>query len=1023
MLYLGTTGTGSSNLYNSGSTAATSMTVATLPANGVTVYARLSSNMSGTWEHDDYTFSEAGSTAPASLITPASGSQLTGSATSFSWTPGVGVTSYLFFLGSTGSGSSNLYNSGTTTATSLTVSGLPVNGTTVYARLFSTINGGYQIEDSTFTAAGTPAPISLIAPAPGSQFAASTMTFSWTPGSATAYQLSLGTSGSGSSNLFNSGSTTATSITASGLPASGVIVYARLSWAVGGVWQHTDYIFTEAGAAEPASMTAPSPGSQLGGSSSTFSWTPGVGATAYKLYLGTTGAGSSNLYNSGSTTANAATVSALPVNGEIIYARLSSNIDGSWPHVDYTFISAVPAALSAVSCGTVSFTGSGSGACTATLNNAAPNAGVKVSLASSSSSVTVPVSIMVAAGASSAPFTATVASVGTAQTVSLTASGGGSSSTVALQLNAAVPTLSVSTGSLAFGNQTVNTAVSQTVTLNSTGNMPVTVTSATLSGAGFTVSGASFPVTLNPAQSATLTVQFDPTLAGAAAGSLAFASNSSTGATTIVNLSGAGTVTLSALSCATSTFTGSGSDACTATLNAAAPTGGVAVTLVSSNSSVTVPASVMVAAGVTNASFTATVASVGTAQTATLTASAGGASSAVALQLNAANQTLTVSAASVAFGNQVVNTAVSQTVTLNSTGNMPVTVSSATVSGAGFTISGTSFPVTLNPAQSATLTVQFDPTSAGAATGSLTFASNSSTGASTVVSLSGTGTVTLSALSCATSTFTGSGSDACTATLSSAAPTGGVVVTLASSNSSVTVPASVTVSAGATIGTFNAAVASVSTSQTATLTATEAGGSMNFAVQLNAATSTLSVSSASVGFGDVNVNTPTTQSLTLTSTGSAAVTVSSAALSGAGFSVSGATFPVTLNAGQMATLEIEFDPATAGAATGTLIIASNSSTGATTAVSLTGTGEATTYQVNLSWVAPSSPSDPIAGYNVYRAASGSSMYQILNSSVESVISYVDTTVQGGLTYDYYVESVDGSGVASAPSSIVAMLIP
>ncbi|HEV2132925.1 MAG TPA: hypothetical protein VGR47_01555, partial [Terracidiphilus sp.] len=82
--------------------------------------------------------------------------------------------------------------------------------------------------------------------------------------------------------------------------------------------------------------------------------------------------------------------------------------------------------------------------------------------------------------------------------------------------------------------------------------------------------------------------------------------------------------TLSGLSCTTNTFTGSGSDTCTVTLSAGAGTGGLAVSFSSSNSAVTVPASVTVPAGATSAGFTATVSAVATAQNATLTASAGG---------------------------------------------------------------------------------------------------------------------------------------------------------------------------------------------------------------------------------------------------------------------------------------------------------------------------------------------------------------------------------------------------------------
>ena len=69
-----------------------------------------------------------------------------------------------------------------------------------------------------------------------------------------------------------------------------------------------------------------------------------------------------------------------------------------------------------------------------------------------------PATVVVPANASSAGFTATVSSVTTAQAVTLTASAGGVSKSFALQLNAAVPTLTISPGSLAFGNVTVNTS-------------------------------------------------------------------------------------------------------------------------------------------------------------------------------------------------------------------------------------------------------------------------------------------------------------------------------------------------------------------------------------------------------------------------------------------------------------------------------------------------------------------------------------------------------------------------------------
>jgi hypothetical protein len=188
-------------------------------------------------------------------------------------------------------------------------------------------------------------------------------------------------------------------------------------------------------------------------------------------------------------------------------------------------------------------------------------------------------------------------------------------------------------------------------------------------------------------------------------------------------------------------------------------------------------------------------------------------------------------------------------------------------------------------------------------------------------------------------------------------------------------------------------------------------------------TPTLSINATSVAFGDVTLNTPATQAVTLSSTGTAAVTVDSAVVTGTGFTMSAATIPVTLTPGQLITLSVEFDPTAAGAATGQLTVTSTSSTNGTAVIALTGTGTATSYAVDLSWTAPTTSTDPVVGYNVYRALSGSSTYQLLNSSVDTQTTYADSTVQDGEVYDYIVESVDDNGVESVPTSPVAVTIP
>ncbi len=106
---------------------------------------------------------------------------------------------------------------------------------------------------------------------------------------------------------------------------------------------------------------------------------------------------------------------------------------------------------------------------------------------------------------------------------------------------ALTPQLTVSASTLAFGSVTLNTASSKTLTLTSSGTAAVTVNSVGLSGAGFAIAGGSFPTVLNPGQTVTLQVSFDPTVAGAASGTITISSNSTSGSTNMVSLSGTGT--------------------------------------------------------------------------------------------------------------------------------------------------------------------------------------------------------------------------------------------------------------------------------------------------------------------------------------------------------------------------------------------------------------------------------------------------------------------------------------------------
>jgi len=97
---------------------------------------------------------------------------------------------------------------------------------------------------------------------------------------------------------------------------------------------------------------------------------------------------------------------------------------------------------------------------------------------------------------------------------------------------------------------------------------------------------------------------------------------------------------------------------------------------------------------------------------------------------------LTMSPATINFGNVVDGTSASQTGTLTATG-ASVTITSTNSNNPEFSVAGLSFPVTLAAGHSTNFTVSFSPQSSGAASETLTFSSNATSTPS--ASLSGTG--------------------------------------------------------------------------------------------------------------------------------------------------------------------------------------------------------------------------------------------------------------------------------------------
>ena len=394
-------------------------------------------------------------------------------------------------------------------------------------------------------------------------------------------------------------------------------------------------------------------------------------------------------------------------------------------------------ALAGLTCNDAIVTGSETDGCSVSLNAAAPSGGVTVALSSNNGAVSVPASVSVPAGASSATFAATIAGVSTAQTASITGTANGSAKSFGFQLSVAAPALTLSNTNVPFGAVIVGQTATSMVTLTSSGNAPVTISSINVAGSLFKATGVNTPFTLNPGQTAALTLQFYPDHTSSYTGTVTISSNAAQGAATI-NMTASGIPSLSGLTCNTQSYSAAGTDSCLVSLYGTAPETGFTVSLVSNNSSVVVPASVNVTPGAMSATFPASVTVVSSSQTATVTATAGGITKSLALQLVPSSAMLTANASTVPFGSVLVNSPAEQSITLSASGTSPVTISSVTITGAGFSVSGLTAPFTLNPGQSAVLNAQFTPTAAGSFSGQVSITSNSSAGAVSI-GLSGTG--------------------------------------------------------------------------------------------------------------------------------------------------------------------------------------------------------------------------------------------------------------------------------------------
>lgn len=562
---------------------------------------------------------------------------------------------------------------------------------------------------------------------------------------------------------------------------------------------------------------------------------------------------------------------------------------------------------------------------------------------------------------------------------------------------AVAPEVSVSPGSVNFGEVTVGSQGTDVVTITNSSGQPMIVSAVAVTGGDFDTTGLSLPLDIPSGASSEFRVQFTPQSPGNAVGSLAIVSNViptpqrlpllGTGVTRHLSMSPAsidfGELTAGRRTTRTLTVRNAGTAKVTITeIKAAGPGFEVSAP----------PLPLGLAAGQT-ATLEATFVPVeGDKATGSISVGSDASESLNSVPLTGKNTVgqLTASPPRVGFGSMPLGSTSTQAVVLTDTGTAAVNITNASVTGSGFSISGLQLPVTLQPGSSTSFNAVFDPNTAGNTTGSISLTSDAKksptsvtlTGMGLSLQLSASpgsvnfGNVTVGSSSAQTVTLTNTGTAGVTVSQATVTGTGFAV-------SGLTVPLTLAAGQSTSFSATFAPGSAGSASGSISITSNATNSPTSVALSGTGVTLQLAASPNSVGFGNVTVGTASTQAVTLTNTGTGSVTVSQASVTGTGFTTSGLTLPLTLAAGQSASFNAVFSPTTAGNASGNISVVSNA-TNSPASVALSGTG----VSLQLS----ASPSSVNFG-NVGVGTTGTQSITLTNSGTGSV-TVTQATVTG-----------------------------
>ncbi len=524
--------------------------------------------------------------------------------------------------------------------------------------------------------------------------------------------------------------------------------------------------------------------------------------------------------------------------------------------------------------------------------------------------------------------------------------------------------------SLAFGNQNVKTTgAAQTINLSNPGSAALSITSVAITGtnavdfSATNTCGSSVPAGGN----CTISVTFTPSLGGAESASVAVTDNAAPSPQTAA-LSGTGVGVSQASLTPTSLSFGNQNVKTTSAAQqlilsnpGSAALSGITIGLTGTNPgdfSQTNTCGTSVAAGANCAiSVTFTPQAVG-ARSASITVTDNAATSPQTAALSGSGvgvSQASLTPVSLSFGNQnVKTTSVAQTLTLSNSGSASLSISSIVITG----INAADFSQTntcgtgIAAGGNCAISVTFSPQAAGARTASVTVADNAA-GSPQTAALSGTGVAvsqaSLTPLSLAfgnqnlkttsaAKTLTLSNAGTAALSITSIAVTGTNVTDFAQTN---TCGSSVAAGGNCAISvTFSPQAAGT---RTASVTVSDNAASSPQAAALSGtgvAVSQASLTPSSLAFGNQNLKTTSAaRTLTLSNAGTAALSITSIAVTGtnvADFAQTN-TCGSSVAAGGSCTISVRFSPQAAGARSAAIAVSDNAAGSPQTGV-LSGTG-------------------------------------------------------------------------------------